>query len=263
MTTSSESTAAADRLDRYEHRTSRALIVLAFVFIAVYALPILEPDLDPTARSMIEMVSWAIWFLFAIDLAVRVTLTDRPWRYLATHPIDVASVLLPALRPLRVLRVFTAAQTMISRAGRFSFLRATQAITMMAGLLVFIAALAVLDAERAAGDDANITGFPDALWWAATTVTTVGYGDRFPVTGTGRIVAAALMILGIALVGAVTAAVAGWFVSQTQGAAEAGERAVEERLSRLERQLAEIHAAVIGVDHGRRLGEDRTSPAEP
>lgn len=82
-----------------------------------------------------------------------------------------------------------------------------------AALAVGLGALAVLDAEREA-PSANITTFGDALWWASTTVTTVGYGDRFPVTGEGRLVAVALMVLGIGLVGAVTAAVASWILGR-------------------------------------------------
>ncbi len=78
---------------------------------------------------------------------------------------------------------------------------------------VGLGSLAVLDAERSA-PEANITSFGDALWWSATTVTTVGYGDRFPVTTEGRLVAVVLMLLGIAVVSSVTAAVASWFLSQ-------------------------------------------------
>jgi voltage-gated potassium channel len=72
--------------------------------------------------------------------------------------------------------------------------------------------VAALDAERDA-PKANITTIGDALWWAATTVTTVGYGDRYPVTTTGRIIAVTLMVVGIALVGAITASIAAWFVT--------------------------------------------------
>jgi voltage-gated potassium channel len=80
-----------------------------------------------------------------------------------------------------------------------------------ASLLAFYAALAVLDVERSSSD-ANITDFGDAMWWAVTTMTTIGYGDRYPVTGVGRLVAFALMVGGIALLGTVTATLASWLV---------------------------------------------------
>ena len=83
-------------------------------------------------------------------------------------------------------------------------------------LLAFCAALAVLDAERSS-PDANITDFGDAIWWAITTMTTVGYGDRYPVTSVGRLVAFGLMIGGIALFGTVTATLASWLVETVAG----------------------------------------------
>lgn len=233
-----------DRLRRYEERSSTPLLVLAVGFIAVYALPIIRPDLPSGLQSALGVCSALIWLTFAIDLIVRVTLADQRWRYLFTHPIDVLMVVLPALRPLRVLRVFTAGQTLLSRAGRFSLARTTQAVVIAAAVLVFISAVAVLDAERPA-PNANIRGLDDALWWAATTVTTVGYGDRYPVTGLGRLVAVALMLVGISLLGLVTASVAAWFVSLTTKADTDEEQAIEERLGRLEQQLAAIHSAVV------------------
>ena len=79
-------------------------------------------------------------------------------------------------------------------------------------LSIGLGAVTVLDVER--GDsDANITTFGDALWWAATTVTTVGYGDRYPVTLEGRLIAFALMLVGISVVGVVTASVAAWLIA--------------------------------------------------
>jgi voltage-gated potassium channel len=80
---------------------------------------------------------------------------------------------------------------------------------------VGLGAVTVLDAERNA-PGANITSFGDALWWASTTVTTVGYGDRYPVTTEGRLIAVGLILVGIGLVGAVTASVATWIVSRVQ-----------------------------------------------
>src|SRR5215203_3913450 len=87
------------------------------------------------------------------------------------------------------------------------------------GLVGFVAALAVLEAERSA-PDASITTFGEAVWWTITTISTVGYGDRYPVTVEGRIVAATLMVAGIALLGVVTASIAAWFVENVRRAGE-------------------------------------------
>lgn len=88
---------------------------------------------------------------------------------------------------------------------------------------LLVSAVAMYDVERSA-PDGNIKTFPDALWWAVTTVTTVGYGDRYPTTTLGRLVAAALMLVGIALLGVVTATIATWFVDRLRVVQEAEER---------------------------------------
>jgi voltage-gated potassium channel len=235
-----------NRLDRYEARTDRPLLVLAVCFLVVYTVQITVPGLSPAARRCVESASWLIWGLFAADLAIRVWLAEHRGRYLLSHPADVLFVVLPALRPLRVLRIFTAGQALVTRSGRLSLLRTTQAIAAAASLLVLIAALAALDAERDA-PGTHMATLADSLWWAATTVTTVGYGDTFPVTGTGRIVAVALMLVGISLVGLITATVAAWFIAQTRDAAVSHEVDITARLARLEATLSEIHAAVIGA----------------
>ena len=236
-----------DRLSRYERRSDRPLLALAVAFVGVYSVQVLERDLSTPVRILLEVVSWLVWAAFAADLGARTWLSGRPARYLLTHPVDVLVVLLPALRPLRVLRVFSAGQTLLTRGGRLSLIRSTEAVALAAGTLVLIAALAVLDVERDA-PESQITTLPDALWWAATTVTTVGYGDTVPVTGTGRLVAAALMIVGISLVGLVTATVAAWFVAQTRTAEAAEEADLTARLDRIEAAVAEIRSALDVAD---------------
>jgi voltage-gated potassium channel len=77
------------------------------------------------------------------------------------------------------------------------------------------ASLAVLNAERHHAG-ANIANFGDALWWSALTATTVGYGDRFPVTADGRFMAAGLTIGAIALLGTVTASLASWLIKRVR-----------------------------------------------
>ncbi len=84
-------------------------------------------------------------------------------------------------------------------------------------LLIYVASLAVLDTERDQSG-ATITSFGKALWWSITTVTTIGYGDLYPVTFTGRVVAVLLMTGGISLVGVVTVSLASWIVQRVEEA---------------------------------------------
>lgn len=233
------------RLERYENATSGVLTALALAFLLVYGAPIIWPELPTLVRAVCETANVAIWVFFALDLLVRFTLAEHRWAYLARHPIDVLSVLLPMLRPLRVLRVFAAGHALLTR-GR-GLLRTGQAIVLSAGILVVIGALAILDAERDV-EGANITTFPDALWWAMTTVTTVGYGDLFPVSGLGRGVATSLMVVGISLLGVVTASVAAWFVNEAEEErADARAPSVAARLRELE--LLREEGLVSATEH--------------
>lgn len=86
----------------------------------------------------------------------------------------------------------------------------------VAAMAIGLGALAVLDAEQEVG---NIRTIGDALWWACTTVTTVGYGDFYPVTGQGRLVAVMLMFTGLAVVGSITATIAAWLVTSVNAQA--------------------------------------------
>jgi voltage-gated potassium channel len=246
------------RLEEYEHRTTVAVTVLAVVFIVGYAIPILWPALPHDLALTCEVVNDAIWVAFALDLLIRVRLAPRPWHYLLTHPLDVAVVVLPMLRPLRVLRVFAAGQALLNRGIRRPMLKITQTVTVTVAVLMLISALAVLDAERHV-EDANITTFGDALWWAGTTVTTVGYGDRFPVSGTGRIVAAALMFVGISLLGVITATLASWFVTNARRAEEEAAD-LETRLAAIEAQLGELREMLARVPTDTSAGQHHGLP---
>lgn len=135
--------------------------------------------------------------------------------FVRTHVLELLAVGLPMLRPLRALRVLTLSNLMSRRLGSEIFVSAVHVVSGSVALLVTIGALAMLDAERGA-TDANITNIGDALWWGIVTITTVGYGDLYPVTATGRVIATVMMLLGIALVGVVTAGISGWVVTRLQ-----------------------------------------------
>ncbi len=203
------------RVERWERRVEVPLLLLALAFLVAYAWPVLDPRLDHDLRAGLSEVSWAVWVVFVVDYVVRVSLASERGSYVLRHWYDLPLIVLPMLRPLRVLRVLAFAR-MVNRSATGGLVeRAAVYVGGAAVMAVGLGSVAVLDAERDA-PGANITTFGDAVWWACTTVTTVGYGDRYPVTTEGRIIAVVLMVVGIGLVGAVTASVATWMVSRVQ-----------------------------------------------
>jgi len=141
--------------------------------------------------------------LFAVDLAIRSRLSGKGIRYAATHPMAVASVVFPPVRVLLSLRLL---RRMFSRGNLIEFL-------FVAIMLMLNGAIIVWAFEHNA-PGATITTLGDSLWWAIVTVTTVGYGDYSPVTTIGRLVAAAMMVLGVIVLAVVTANVAASFRDQ-------------------------------------------------
>ncbi len=199
----------AQKLVRYEARTSSVMLALALLFLVVYSFQVIWRTIPETLSEWLGYANYTIWLLFLIDLVIRLWLADHRWQLIRKNPIDVISVVLPALRPLRALRVFTAGQSLLS--SKSGLVQAGQAIVFTAALLVYIGALALLDVEGS-HPEAVVQNFGDAIWWAMVTVTTVGYGDLYPVTPEGRFVAGALMVVGISVLGAVTATAASWFI---------------------------------------------------
>lgn len=115
---------------------------------------------------------------------------------------------------------------------------------VVSGALTLLCSVLILDAERS-NPKANIHSYGDAIWWALTTVSTVGYGDHYPVTALGRLVALVLIIAGVSLFGVVTAAVASYFVQHIAQDSPSDESdSLDDRLRRLEQTAARIEAAV-------------------
>jgi voltage-gated potassium channel len=236
-------TVSADRLSAYERRTAWVLTAGAVLFLAVYAWPILDPHLPAGLVRTCSIANLTIWIAFGVDYLLRLVLAPSKRAFVRGHLLDLVVLVLPLLRPLRAVRVVTA----LARLNRTSVSvrgRTTAYVFGAVTLLGFVSALAVLDAERHS-ESANIASFGDALWWAATTVTTVGYGDQFPTTPEGRFVGIALMIGGIALTGTITAALASWFVEQINTAEQGETDSRDEQLATL---AAEVHALRATLD---------------
>lgn len=193
---------------QWEQATEWPLAGSALTFLAIYTWTVLIQPIG-TGAHIAEYAILAIWALFGIDYLVRLALAEQRTRWFFLHLHELAIVALPVLRPLRLLRLLTLVSLLQRSIG--GALRGRVVTYAVAGtlLLVFMASLAMFDAERVSSAG-SIKTFPDALWWAVATVTTVGYGDYSPSTATGRFIAVGLMVAGIALLGVVTATLASW-----------------------------------------------------
>lgn len=225
--------------DRWKRIVEWPLVCAALAFLAAYSVQVIT---DPTGSqaALLDLVIGITWTAFAVDYIVMLMLARRRGRWFFMNAHELAILALPVLRPLRLLRLVTLIQVLHRTAGNALRGRIIVFVLGAAVLLTYCGALAVLDAEKYE-PDANITTFWDALWWALTTITTVGYGDHFPVTATGRVVAGALMLSGIAVVGVVTASVASWLVEQvTTGTTATAEEPLREEILMLSAQVAEL-----------------------
>jgi voltage-gated potassium channel len=234
-----------DQLERWEHRTAGTLTVLAVLFIIVYAVPILRPDLSPAWHRTCEITNLVIWGLFLADYLMRLTLSRFRWGFVRYHLFDLIVLLLPLLRPLRMLRLVTALLVLNRRTERWTRGRLAVYVGGTTVLLVAVGALAILDAERQS-PDGNIGDYPQALWWAIVTITTVGYGDFYPTTLTGRFVALGLMIGGIGLIGFVTGSLATWIVERISTADRPSE-ATKDDIATVLDEIGRLRAEVAGL----------------
>ena len=231
------------RRERWEQRTDVPLMVAALLFLAAFAWPILDPGLPPEVRAACWVASAVSWLVFALDYAVRVGLSRDRWRFVRRHPLDLLIVVLPMFRPLALLRLLALLGVLNRRAQHAFHGRVAMYIAGATTLMVTIGALVMLQVERGR-EGAVIDDFDDAMWWAATTVTTVGYGDTYPITPVGRLVAGVLMFCGIALLGAVSATLASWLVRQVAAQEEAVDLATQHDVHALTAEVAALRQEV-------------------
>lgn len=243
-----EPDAAISRSDRWTRRTEYPLASLAVLFLAAYAWPILQSTLSHPLRQLCAVVVYVSWAMFAVDYVGRFALAGKKRTFVWHNLLDLASIALPVLRPLRLLRLVALIRILNRKATASLQGRVAIYVGSTVVLIVFVAALAVLDAERGK-PHANINSFGDALWWSVTTVMTVGYGDRYPVTLAGRFVAVGLMLGGIALLGVVTASIASWLIGRVRDAEASAEARLNRHLEDLRAEIAELKTLVVGL-HG-------------
>ncbi|MDQ6753748.1 MAG: potassium channel family protein [Actinomycetota bacterium] len=231
--------------ERWQRWTEWPLTATALVFVAAYAVEVLF-NVPESRAPELDAIIIGTWVVFVLDYLVNLYLAPQRWRWFGRNLHLLLIVALPILRPLRLLRLVTLLALLQRRAG--SALRGSVVayVACSAALLVFVGALAALDAEQN-DPAANIRSFGDALWWACVTITTVGYGDHYPVTMIGRMVAVGLMISGITVLGVVTATVATWLVQRVADEAAAAEIPAKIELHHVMAELQALRAEVAAM----------------
>ena len=225
-----------DRLAKYEASTREPLDLLALATLWLVVVP--PPDFGHNVSGIVWTFRIALSVVYGIDIAIRSALAPRHVHYALAHPLALVSVVLP---PLRVIFSLRLVRSMFRRGSLPRFLVAATVLVLNGAAIVYLF-------ERHA-PHSNIRTLGESLWWSFVTVTTVGYGDYYPVTIWGRITACFIMATGLLTLAVVTAQVASSFVAQGQSRAAPAPDAEappaeappdEVTLAELDRRLARI-----------------------
>lgn len=197
----------------WERRSTIPLAVLAVIYLALYALEVLA-DMPTATLFDIVLVNDIIWAIFVIDFIARFIMSHEKARFIKRNIVEAISLLLPFFRAFRMFRVIVAL-SFLTRVAQSLQGRINVYLGLILPLLIFTCSIGVYDAEHKA-DGANIVQYGDALWWTFVTITTIGYGDYYPITFEGRAIAILLMISGLALVSVITVSIGSWFLSRLE-----------------------------------------------
>jgi voltage-gated potassium channel len=191
------------------------LTVLAIAFLFAYSYPAFVTNISSSSQSILDGIQWVSWIAFAADLLFGVYKSSDKSQFLKKHPLEILAVVLPFLRPLRLLRFISFGTLVFEKVNLGKSIAITFKVIVTALFLTYLAGIEITMAERGK-PGATIETVGDGFWWAITTLTTVGYGDIYPTTTEGRFIAVGLMVSGICVLGFISATVAAWFVKMTQ-----------------------------------------------
>jgi len=202
-------------LSEWQKRTALATLILSLIYTASFVYPIYWYPVSSLIKTICLTVNYVTWATFAVDYLIQMKLAPDNKAYFKGHILELILVVVPFFRPLRALRalVFTTQAGYRSRQALIKSLPLV--MTGAAVLMIIIMGAAVLDIERTA-PGSNIHTPMDALWWGLVTITTIGYGDKFPVTTEGRLVAGVLIIFGVAVISTLTASFVAWILSHEE-----------------------------------------------
>jgi voltage-gated potassium channel len=216
-------------------------------FLSIYVIVALVIDtffpLSHEVSTLLHDIDYVICFVFFIDFLHRLVTAKNKWEYMRWGWIDLLSSipmniflagrLFRIFQLLRVLRAIRSIKYLSHYFLKNKIKSAFTSAAILAFLMIVFCAIGILQVEKNAVGS-TIKTAEDALWWAYATITTVGYGDKVPVTSEGRIIAAVLMTVGVGLFGTFTAYVASWFVARKEE--ENDEKENEEKIKETEKK---------------------------
>jgi voltage-gated potassium channel len=232
-------------------RLSRVLDLVVLVLTLGFGLLFVLGEVFARDHGLLDRLDLPFTLVFLAAFALQLGLAEDRDGWLRSNWLDiliVAVAAFPLLRLLSIFRYLPAARFLrlawlaailgeALRAHLRLFGRGHVHNILVAGVVVvFIGAVLVHRSEETVAE-ANIKSFGDAVWWAVVTVTTVGYGDKYPTTVAGRVVAAGIMVLGIGLFGVLTASLSSFFLAQQQ----------DSELARLQAEVAGLRQEVAAL----------------
>ena len=264
-----------DLVDNIERVTKYPMALLGLAWLAV-AIVVLTEDRHRSASVVLVGTLFGLWAILLMEYLVRLVLAPDRRGYLRRRWVEPVTVVVPPFQGWHVVGIekmsLLVHEGMLRVEAILKHHSLFRVLIAAAATLVLGAWLVLLFEENAKGS--NIHSFPDALWWAIVTVTTVGYGDRFPVTEGGRAVAVVLMLVGIGLIGVLTATVASVFIKEhtdankeefKKGHADLGQQlaVISDRVADVERRLGATPAEVAAVDAAADAEASANAPVEP
>lgn len=211
-------------------KNTAGFLNVVVLILSVYVLLALLIDtffkLPAEISRMLNFIDNIICIIFLLDFSVRLHRSENKWQFMKWGWIDLVSSIpnidilragrtLRLIRILRILRAFRSTRHLVQHIFKKKVQGTIMTAALIAFLMLIFSSIAILQFETS--PESNIKTAEDALWWSFSTITTVGYGDRYPVTIEGRIIAMLLMTAGVGLFGTFTAFVASWFVRQSNG----------------------------------------------
>lgn len=239
-------------LAAWEERSSTPMFVASVLYLLAFAAPIMSTRIQEPYDAYLNIVQMILWSLFAADYCIRLYLAPRRLYFITHNLMNLAIVLLPAWRIVSFL-------AMIHLTTNRQYKRLSELAMKLFGytaIFIIMFALAIYSVESSE-PGAMIRDLPTAYWWTFTTLATVGYGDVYPITGIGRVIAVVVMLYGVGLVAVATGALASWIIEKIGGREEQEYPATKADVDDLRQEISELRA-LLAREYARREAHDYT-----